>query len=287
MDALYHAVSGWRWPMALSVLFLLLAWESASPYFLFFRAKTRKRLRHGGRNMFLGIFNGIVVAVVFAGLWSIVTEWTTARGYGLLNLAEIPTWAHVMGAFILLDFWTYWWHRFNHIVPFFWRFHKVHHSDPFMDVTTANRFHLGEIVLSSLFRLPILYLIGNSLGELVFYEIFLFANNQIQHANIGLSALGDKILRIFVTSPAMHKVHHSRLLPETNSNYTSLLSVWDRLFRSFRLRAKPHEINFGLEDTDAPRQQTLPGLFLMPTEKNNPPIPSKKKTAKSEPKPKT
>jgi len=279
MDTLFHAISGWRWPIAISILFLLLLWESASPYFLFFRTRTDSRLRHGGRNIFLGIFNGLIVAVIFAGLWSLMIGWIDDRGYGLLNLAEIPSWLHVVGAFILLDFWTYWWHRFNHVLPFLWRFHKVHHSDPFMDVTTANRFHLGEIVFSSLLRLPVFFLIGNTLGELALYEIFLFANNQVQHANIGISASGDKILRIFLTSPAMHKVHHSRWLPETNSNYTSLLSVWDRLFRSFRLRADPHEICFGLDDTDQPRQQTIPGLFLMPAEKGIPPItPQKTKT---------
>ncbi len=272
MDALFNALSGWRWPIAVSMLFLLLLWESASPYFLFFRKRTDNRLRHGGRNVFLGIFNGLVVAVVFVGLWAKMTDWTAANGYGLLNLASIPFWIHVLAAFLMLDFWTYWWHRFNHTLPFLWRFHKVHHSDPCMDVTTANRFHLGEIVFSSILRLPVLLLAGATLGELALYETLLFANTQIHHANIGFSSVADKVLRIFLTSPNMHKVHHSRLLAETNSNYTSLLSVWDRLFGSFRLRANPHEISFGLDDTDQPNQQTIPGLFLMPTEKNNPPI---------------
>ena len=275
MDLIFHAVSGWRWPIAVSMLFLLLVWESASPYFLFYLRKGKERVRHGGRNVFLGIFNGLVVAAVFAGLWAKMTAWTAANGYGLLHLTALPPWIHIAGAILLLDFWTYWWHRFNHILPFLWRFHKIHHSGPFMDVTTANRFHLGEIVISSLLRLPVLFLIGATLGELVVYETLLFANVQIHHANIGLSARADKFLRIFVTSPDMHKVHHSRWLPETNSNYTSLLSVWDRLFKSFILRADPHEISFGLNDTDEPRQQTISGLFLMPTKKNNPPIVSK------------
>ncbi len=271
MDALFHAVSGWRWPIAVSMLFLLLVWESASPYFLFFLKKGKERVRHGGRNVFLGLFNGLVVAAVFVGLWAKMTDWTTAHGYGLLNLAGLPLWLHFAGAILLLDFWTYWWHRFNHTLPFLWRFHKVHHSDPFMDVTTANRFHLGEIVLSSLLRIPVLFLVGATLGELAVYETLLFANTQIHHANIGLSARADKILRIFVASPDMHKVHHSRWLSETNSNYTSLFSAWDRIFRSFKLRANPHEISFGLDDTDEPDQQTISGLFRMPTGKNNPP----------------
>jgi len=91
MDALFHAVSGWRLPIAFSMLFLLLLWESALPYFLFFQSRTGNRLRHGGRNVFLGIFNGLVVAVVFVGLWAKMTDWTSAHGYGLLNLATLPS----------------------------------------------------------------------------------------------------------------------------------------------------------------------------------------------------
>ena len=147
----------------------------------------------------------------------------------------------------------------------------MHHSDPLMDVTTANRFHTGEIVLSSLLRVLVLALIGASLGELALFESIMFANTQIHHANIGFSEKVDRFMRIFLTSPAMHKVHHSRLQPETDSNYTALLSVWDRLFGSFRLRADPHEIQFGLDDTDKPDQQSLPGLLKMPAAKPNKP----------------
>jgi len=254
-------------PIAIGLLFAMLVWESTVPFFGFFRSATRNRLRHGGINILLGVINAVVVAAVFVQLWSWVAAWTEARGIGLLNLAELPWWLSVMGAFLLLDFWTYWWHRFNHTIPFLWRFHKVHHSDPRMDVTTANRFHLGEIVISSILRLPVLLITGASLGELALFETLLFANTQFHHANIGISGKGDLLLRIFVASPAMHKVHHSRWTPETNSNYTSLFSVWDRVFGSFRLRDDPHEIEFGLDDTDNPKQQTIGGLMAMPVGK--------------------
>ena len=271
MDALYNAVDGFRHLSAVGILFLLLLWETGSPFFGFFRARTGQRALHGARNIGLGILNALVVALGFVALWATVTEWTGHHGIGLLNLIPLPFWLHVIGAVLLLDLWTYWWHRFNHVIPFLWRFHKVHHSDPQMDVTTANRFHTGEIVFSSLLRVPVLALIGASLGELALFESIMFANTQVHHANIGLSERADSFLRIWITSPAMHKVHHSRWQPETDSNYTALLSVWDRLFGSFRLRADPHEIQFGLQDTDQPDQQTLPGLLKMPAAKPNKP----------------
>ncbi len=271
MDALYNTVDGFRHFSAVGVLILLLLWESGSPYLGFFRAGAKRRLVHGTRNITLGILNTVVVAVGFVTLWAAVTTWTAQHGIGLLNLIPLPIWLHVLGAVLLLDLWTYCWHRLNHTIPFLWRFHKVHHSDPLMDVTTANRFHTGEIVLSSLLRVPVLALIGASLGELALFESIIFANTQIHHANIGFSEKVDRFMRIFLTSPAMHKVHHSRLQPETDSNYTALLSVWDRLFGSFRLRADPHEIQFGLDDTDKPDQQSLPGLLKMPAAKPNKP----------------
>lgn len=267
MDALYQAIGPWRQPLAIGLLFAMLVWESAAPFFGFFRGTARDRVRHGGINILLGVINAVVVAAVFVKLWTWVATWTEAQGFGLLHLVELPWWLSVIGALLLLDFWTYWWHRFNHVIPFLWRFHRVHHSDPRMDVTTANRFHIGEMVISSILRLPVLLITGVSLGELALYEVLLLANTQLHHANIGLSGKSDQLLRIFLTSPAMHKVHHSRWMPETNSNYTSLLSVWDRLFRSFRLREDPHEIAFGLDDTDDPKQQTIGGLMVMPAEK--------------------
>lgn len=121
-----------------------------------------------------------------------------------------------------------------------------------MDVTTANRFHLGEIILSSLLRLPVFLITGITLGELVLYEMIMFANTQIHHENIGFPENYGRILRMFFTSPAMHKVHHSRVTSETNSNDTSLLSIWDRAFLSFCLRDHLRTIQYGLDETDRP-----------------------------------
>jgi sterol desaturase/sphingolipid hydroxylase (fatty acid hydroxylase superfamily) len=148
----------------------------------------------------------------------------------------------------LLDAWTYGWHWLNHRVPFFWRFHRWHHADRAMDVTTASRFHTGEIVLSSVFRVPVLALIGCSLGELALYELLLFAVVQFHHANIALPDRLDRGLRLVIVTPALHKVHHSVVRAESDSNYSSLFSWWDRVFRTLRLVREPRRIVFGVEE---------------------------------------
>ncbi|NNF59495.1 MAG: sterol desaturase family protein [Rhodothermaceae bacterium] len=244
-------------------LVVLLLAESAHPFFDLFRER-RERGAHLLRNLALGAFNALIVAVVFAGLWVAAATWADANDIGLLHWLAWPTWLHALGALLLLDAWTYVWHRLNHRIPVLWRFHRVHHADAEMDVTTASRFHIGELVLSSALRIPLIVGLGIFAWELVLYETLMFAVVQFHHANVMLPARLDRALRAVIVTPAMHKVHHSRLQPETDSNYSALFSWWDRLFRSFRLRARPEEIHFGLDAFDTPEDSTLRGLLAMP-----------------------
>jgi sterol desaturase/sphingolipid hydroxylase (fatty acid hydroxylase superfamily) len=140
----------------------------------------------------------------------------------------------------------------------------MHHSDPAMDVTTATRFHTGEIAMSSTLRLALIPLIGIPLGALALYEFVLITSTQFHHSNIGLPPALDRAIRAVIVSPSMHKVHHSVEIAETNSNYTSLFSVWDRLFRTFRLREDDHSIQFGVSEFSNERFQTLTGLLQTP-----------------------
>ncbi len=252
---------------ALIGLVVLLVLEGLHPFFDLFRER-KERGFHLIRNLALGLLNSVVIAVVFAGLWVATAVWADEQGIGLLNVlrdtAGLPGWAHAMGAVLLLDVWTYLWHRMNHRAPFLWRFHRVHHADAQMDVTTASRFHVGEIMLSSALRIPLIVLIGAYAWELVLYETLMFAVVQFHHANLALSPRLDWVLRLVIVTPAMHKVHHSRYQPETDSNYSSLFSWWDRLFRSFRLRTHLEEIELGLDAFDKPEDATLGGLMRMP-----------------------
>jgi sterol desaturase/sphingolipid hydroxylase (fatty acid hydroxylase superfamily) len=151
----------------------------------------------------------------------------------------------------LLDAWTYAWHRLNHTVAFFWRFHRLHHSDCQMDVTKANRFHVGEIALSSLARVPVLALIGCRMDELVLYEVLLFAVVQFHHANIGLPDWLDRALRTVIVTPHLHKVHHSVVIAEQNANVSSLFSWWDRIAQTFRLVPDLSQVVCGVDTASA------------------------------------
>lgn len=246
MDFSWPAFS-WRTAVPVGCLAALLAWETAQPYFPLFR-RARERAKHGLLNLALGALNATLVALVFAGSWLAVTQWAATHRFGLLNLLDVSPWVRVVVAVLLLDAWTYFWHWLNHRVPFFWRFHRLHHTDRAMDVTTASRFHTGEIVLSSLLRMPVLLLIGCGIGELAVYELCLFAIVQFHHANIALPDRLDRVLRLVVITPSLHKVHHSIVRAECDSNYASLFSWWDRVFRTRRLSPDPKQIVFGLED---------------------------------------
>lgn len=233
------------------MLVLLLVWESAAPFFSFFAASVRplkERVAHGMLNVGLGVVNALVVRFVFLALWVSTMAWTANHDIGVLNWLDMPAWGRVVLAVLLLDLWTYSWHRLNHAVPLFWRLHRLHHSDRAMDVTTANRFHLGEITLSSLFRVPIFVLIGCRLEELALYEVMLFAVVQFHHANIGLPEWLDRALRVVIVTPHLHKVHHSVVRAEQNANYSSLFSWWDRAARTLSIAPDLRKIRFGVDD---------------------------------------
>jgi sterol desaturase/sphingolipid hydroxylase (fatty acid hydroxylase superfamily) len=246
----------------LCVLVALLAWESFSPFFDFLRG--RKRLLHGGLNVLMGVVNALMTGAVFVGLWWMTARWAEAHQFGLLYQLAMPAPIRLVVACLLFDAWMYTWHRLNHRIPFLWRFHRVHHSDPQMDVTTANRFHFGEIIISSFLRIPVIALLGMQMHEIAIYEVLMFTVVQFHHANIALPEKLDRVARLFIVTPFMHKVHHSRWQPETDSNYASLLSVWDRLFGSFRLNREPASLRFGLDEFEAPSHQSLRGMLGTP-----------------------
>lgn len=269
MEGLLHGL--WQSKMILSItmLFLLLAFETLSPFFAFYRGNPGERLRSDTRNVLLGTLNAVVVATVFVALWFWTARWAEHTGFGLLNWLGLTGWAHVALGFLLFDLWMYWWHRWNHLLPFFWRFHRVHHSDPRMDVTTANRFHFGEIIMSSALRIPVIALLGIQLWALVLYELVMFTNVQIHHANIGLPPWVERFLGRFIVTPGIHKVHHSHLQVETDSNYGALFTFWDRLFGSIRVRQDLQNIQFGLDDVTTPKQLGLVGQLALPLHSPN------------------
>jgi sterol desaturase/sphingolipid hydroxylase (fatty acid hydroxylase superfamily) len=154
-------------------------------------------------------------------------------GIGLFNVWALPFWAESLASFILLDFVMWLQHLLTHKVPMLWRLHKVHHADPDLDVSTAIRFHPGEIMFSVLWKASWVILLGVSAPVIVAFEVWLAANAIFNHGNLDLPHGLDRILRCFLVTPDMHLVHHSVLIPEQQSNYGFALTVWDRLFRTY------------------------------------------------------
>lgn len=239
-------------------------WETWRPYF----GQPDGRLRHACRNLAIALCNTVVLGLVFGAAVVAVTGWTQAHDYGLLNRLDGSGPIRFVLALVLLDGWMYLWHRANHAVPVLWRFHRMHHSDPHMDVTTATRFHLGEHVGSALLRLGLIPLLGLDIWHLVVYDTLVIAVTQFHHADISLGGW-DRWLRLFIVTPDLHKVHHSDQRPETDSNYATVLSLWDRLAGTLQLRANPRAIVFGLAEFREPQWQSIWGMLRTPWRKNN------------------
>jgi sterol desaturase/sphingolipid hydroxylase (fatty acid hydroxylase superfamily) len=246
---------------ALPVILLALfwCWETWRPFF----GQREGRLKHAARNLAIALFNTAVLGLVFGSLTVMVAGWTEANQYGLLHAFGLAEQVQFVLALVLLDGWMYVWHRANHAIPVLWRFHRMHHSDRNMDVTTATRFHLGEHVGASVLRLGLIPLLGFEVWNLVVYDTLVIAVTQFHHADISLGRW-DRWLRLFIVTPDMHKVHHSDMRHETDSNYSTVLSLWDRLARTLRMRSDPRTIVFGLTEFTAPAWQGCWGMLKTP-----------------------
>ncbi len=157
----------------------------------------------------------------------------SANGLGLFNNVGWPAWVEVLAAILILDFVIWGQHLITHKIPLLWRLHQVHHADRDMDVTTAIRFHPLEIALSMLLKIGLIYILGPSAFAVILFEIILNGSALFNHANIRLSPRVDAIVRTVFVTPDMHRVHHSVIREEHDSNYGFSLSIWDHIFRTY------------------------------------------------------
>ncbi|HEX4873975.1 MAG TPA: sterol desaturase family protein [Sphingorhabdus sp.] len=164
----------------------------------------------------------------------VAAHWAEKIGIGLFNQIALPLWAEWLAAFLLLDFAMWLQHVLTHKIPLLWRLHKVHHADPDIDVTTSIRFHPGEIAFSVAWKSVWVLLLGVSAPVIVAFEAWLAANAAFNHGNVELPRWFDRLIRHILVTPDMHLVHHSVIKREQQSNYGFALTVWDRLFRTYR-----------------------------------------------------
>lgn len=198
--------------------------------------KKARALPRGGRwftNWALVIIDSVALKILVPVLAVTVAQTAADKGWGIFSFLELPFWFECVAAIIILDMLIYWQHVASHHIPMLWRFHKVHHADRDIDVTTGARFHPIEIVLSMLYKLFCIVILGPAAIAVFFFEVLLNASAMFNHSNISLPKAIDAVVRRVVVTPDMHRVHHSVIIGETNSNYGFFLSIWDRLFGSY------------------------------------------------------
>lgn len=191
-------------------------------------------------------------------------EWASDQPFGLIHVMPMPAGLQFVVSILLMDLTFYWWHVANHRVPFLWRFHNVHHIDPDLDVSTAFRFHFGEVALSAGFRVLQVSAIGLSAWTFVVYELVFQANTLFHHSNVRLPIRIERLLNLVLVTPRMHGIHHSQVRDETNSNYSVIFSWWDRLHRTIGLDIPQSDIVIGVPGYSNPADNRLWNDLLLP-----------------------
>lgn len=237
-----------------AVLVLLFAAEWFFPYYTHFRHKWR----HTARNLGLIAINAVLFNLALTPL----ILYATSRDWGLFHRFDLHWAVELALTVLVIDVLTYVMHVLFHLNGFLWRFHRMHHSDTEMDATTGARFHIGEHAITTVVRCGVYAAFGMRLSFIVLYEAVFLANVLFHHANLSMGNRLDRVYRVFLTSPDMHKVHHSNIREEHDSNYTSLLSVWDRLFGTYKIVDDPKRIVYGIRGLED--DQTIGRMFTTP-----------------------
>jgi len=228
------------------------------------RRRTESGLRRAGRNLAAGVLSFGVVDLLQTPIVAHVAGWVRRERFGLLNAVSLPSAVSTVVAILLLDYSLWHWHRVNHRVAFFWRFHLVHHMDRDLDATTGIRFHFGEMALSVAYRAVQIFVIGPNAAAVWIYQCLLFVSVLFHHSNTRLPLAVERILVRFMVTPRMHGIHHSDWKNEADSNWSSLLSIWDYLHGTAVLSVPQSELEVGVPAYERPEDVTLPRILTIP-----------------------
>jgi sterol desaturase/sphingolipid hydroxylase (fatty acid hydroxylase superfamily) len=248
---------------AFSVVFTAMAvWELRTPR----RPLALGRSLRWPSNLGIVAMDVLVVRILFPTSAVAVALLAEARGWGLFQAWAMPVWLAMPLAVIVLDLAIYLQHVLFHALPTLWRIHRMHHADLDFDITTGGRFHPVEIALSMAIKLAVVAALGAPAAAVLLFEILLNATAMFNHSNVRLPQRVDRVLRWLVVTPDMHRVHHSVVMKETNSNFGFNLSWWDRLFGTYRDQpAAGHDrMSIGVEDFRDPAEQRLDRMLTQP-----------------------
>lgn len=246
----------------MGIFSIMVGWEYLSPK----RSQQHGRKQRWPINLGLAAFNMAVMRLSVGGLATLSAVTAANQGYGLLNLMSLPKWLSIILAIMCLDFAIYCQHVMSHKWPLLWRLHQVHHTDLEFDATTAVRFHPLELLLSMLYKVLCIYIIGADPGAVIAFEIILNGAATFNHSNVNIPLAIDSKLRWLVVTPDMHRIHHSTLVLETDSNYGFSLSCWDRLCKTYIAGPSQPQTTMpiGLKPFREPRELGFIALLLLP-----------------------
>jgi len=252
----------------LGVLVLMALWERLTPR----RPQSIKRLIRWPNNLGLVVLNTFVVRLLFPLAGVGMALLAQAKGWGLFNIVPGPAWFAIPAGLLLLDLTIYGQHVAFHAVPLLWRLHRMHHADLEFDVTTGLRFHPGEIVVSMLVKLLAIVVFGALPIVVLAFEVVLNATSIFNHGNVRLPPRLDRVLRLLVVTPDMHRVHHSIDRRETDSNFGFNVPWWDRLFGTYRAQpALGHDrMTLGIDLFREERELWLDRMLLQPLRRDVP-----------------
>lgn len=228
----------------------------------------RKRVHNRWKRMFINFIVSIPAFALLRLLFIPLMVWLAVQNqtwqFGVNYLYESSFAGKAVVSFLLLDYSIYIWHILLHKLPILWRFHLVHHTDLDLDVTTAFRFHFGEMIGSIFYRGAAILVIGASPLMVLIYEIVFEAATQFHHSNMKLPYRFEKILNYIIVTPRMHGIHHSMIKKETDSNYSVIFSFWDRIHKTVRLNVHQNEIVTGVPSYADERELTIGKLWILP-----------------------
>lgn len=246
----------------LGVFVLMAAWETAAPR----RQPAQSKTLRWVNNLALTFLDSFILRLVFPAAAVGSALIAQQRGWGLFNALSIQNWASGAVSILILDLAIYSQHVVFHKVNLFWRLHRMHHIDLDIDVTTGARFHPIEILLSMAIKIGVVVALGAPAWAVVVFEILLNATSMFNHSNIYISLPADRWIRRIIVTPDMHRVHHSVLIRETESNYGFNLSWWDRIFGTYRDQpgAGQQKMKIGLANYRDPRWLKLHWMLIVP-----------------------
>ena len=251
-------------PLGLSVLALLFVALFILERLFPLRCRTAALLQRLALNLAISALAFLTAAAVVrpAGGW--VLRWSSEKSFGLLHWFTVPAPVAFGLGFLFMDLSFYYWHLANHKIPFLWRFHNVHHIDGDLDVSTAFRFHFGEVAFSAGFRVVQILLLGVSIWTYGIYELVFQANTMFHHSNWRLPIRVEGLLNRVLVTPRMHGIHHSQVERETNSNFSTVFSWWDRLHGSIEVSIPQADVLVGVPAYTGHEDRKFWGSIFLP-----------------------